>query len=403
MFVFEVLSLIILYNNPMPRSRSLEKTTIESDHTALMEKEWPLDASPGEKIHARRFEESALDDAAMKIMVAQFGQTAMVNRILSRYQIPASDPENNALSSNGEYSTVFEQYRLLRPSEEYGVFQPIKPGMAIFRAARGKIHNLSDNNKNKILLATASRQVAFHTNLKLSLTFARAFGERSGMPLDDIIQAGHIGLSKAITRFDVARRNKFSTVASRWIKNSITREYEEQSRIVRFPEHIFEKYNRFTKAVAEGRKTLMRRPSPEEISSFSGLSAEDIEIFITHGPPPKYLDEPLHSETTDTLGFFLSDEEASEEFDRTLEEIDSHLLTTKILSAAHSLKPRNLKIYLERHGLSLDQNGQVVESSEPHELAAIGKKYGLTREAVRKIVNKTYEELQHKLKINDES
>jgi RNA polymerase primary sigma factor len=228
--------------------------------------------------------------------------------------------------------------------------------------------------------AEASRHL-MEANLRLVVSIARRYVGR-GMLFLDLIQEGNLGLLKAVEKFDYRRGFKFSTYATWWIKQAITRSIADQARTIRIPVHMVETINKLVRVTRQLITDLGRDPLPEEVAEAMEVSVERLLEIQKIAQEPVSLETPIGEEADSHLGDFIEDSQAPAPADAA----DYRMLREQLGEALESLSPREEKVLRLRFGL---------EDGRARTLEEVGHAFGVTRERIRQIEAKALRKLRH--------
>ncbi|OUQ81172.1 RNA polymerase sigma factor RpoD [Flavonifractor sp. An100] len=286
------------------------------------------------------------------------------------------------------YLKEIGKVNLLSSDEEIQLAQDMAAGNAAkeqieeLQAAGEEIPAELQTELNKAIKAgeRAKKRLA-EANLRLVVSIAKRYVGR-GMQFLDLIQEGNLGLIKAVEKFDYTKGYKFSTYATWWIRQAITRAIADQARTIRIPVHMVETINKVIRVSRQLLQELGHDPTPEEIADEMNMPVERVREILKIAQEPVSLETPIGEEEDSHLGDFIPDEDASEP----AEAASFTLLKEQLVEVLSTLTPREEKVLKLRFG---------IEDGRTRTLEEVGKEFNVTRERIRQIEAKALRKLRH--------
>ncbi len=272
---------------------------------------------------------------------------------------------------------------LLTAEEETQLAQQFERGdLALMRLNSDTlVHEERSTLQQWIYEGEGARQHLIQANLRLVVSIAKKYVGR-GLSFLDLIQEGNIGLMRATEKFDYTKGFKFSTYATWWIRQAITRSISDQSRTIRLPVHVGETINRVKKTAHRLQQLLEREPTPNEIAQALEIPEEKVRRVLEAARQPVSLEQPVGDDGDSVLGDFIEDERAMAPIDTAAQQI----MREQIDCVLARLPERERKIIQLRYGLN-DGRYRTLEE--------VGKEFGITRERIRQIESKVLKKLRH--------
>jgi RNA polymerase primary sigma factor len=290
---------------------------------------------------------------------------------------PTNDPVRMYLKEIGKVP-------LLTAEEEVDLAKRIEAGLfSSEKLATSK--KLQDKMRRDLEWIERDGQLAkkklVEANLRLVVSIAKRYVGR-GMLFLDLIQEGNLGLIRAVEKFDYTKGYKFSTYATWWIRQAITRAIADQARTIRIPVHMVETINKLIRIQRQLLQDLGREPLPEEIAKEMDLTPDKVREILKVSQEPVSLETPIGEEEDSHLGDFIEDSDAVVPVDAA----SFILLQEQLDSVLHTLSDREKKVIQLRFGLT---------DGHPRTLEEVGREFGVTRERIRQIESKTLSKLRH--------
>jgi RNA polymerase primary sigma factor len=304
------------------------------------------------------------------------GTVAAETEEIEETEEAAPRPKGNELMDDSVQLYLHEigQVPLLTAAEEVDLAKKIARG--IDARARIEHEDFSSWSERRALerdvaAADEARRCLIQANLRLVVSVAKKY-IGSSMSFMDLVQEGNIGLMRAVEKFDYKRGNRFSTYATWWIRQAVTRSIAEQSRIIRLPVHLSESITHLRRAVYKLEQKLEREPTPEEIAQALDMSLRKVKRLLQASTQPVSLEQPLSNDREGRIGELVADDS----LETPMEVASQRMLQEELTEALNSLPERERKVLLLRYGLA-DGRRRTLEE--------VGVAFGITRERTRQI------------------
>ena len=324
----------------------------------------PLLTADQEVAIARRIENGRIADNIMKKKLLPDGGTVTQEMVDKSFSLPMGDDEFEEVQADADAPTMQDKIDS-EMQEKYEIFV-------------GK--NLNDLKSISADGNTAKKELS-EANLRLVVSIAKKYVGH-GMSFLDLIQEGNMGLLKAVDKFAYRKGFKFSTYATWWIRQSITRAISDQARTIRIPVHMVETMNKYTRTKRQLTTELGREPQPAEIAKAMDIPVEKVNEIVKISQEPVSLETPVGEEDDSSIGDFVPDDkqEAPEQA------VTSMHLKEQLNEVLGTLTDREQKVLRLRYGL---------DDGKPRTLEEVGREFGVTRERIRQIEAKAMRKLSH--------
>jgi RNA polymerase primary sigma factor len=327
-------------------------------------------------------------DASQAGVVGDADEKLLSRRRKGRGRKTAPRGEGGTSDAVRMYLREIGQVDLLTVDDERRLAQLIEDG----KVAAARLDEVSDSGtvlaagEDRLLTRAVSRgerakSELTQANLRLVVSIAKRYSGR-GMQLLDLIQEGNLGLMRAVDKFDHTKGFKFSTYATWWIRQAITRSIADQARTIRIPVHMVEHMNRVTRAKRQMHQELQREPSVDELAARVQLDPDRIRELLRISQDPLSLDSPIGEEDESSLGDFIEDDSV----DSPADAATRMMLSNAVGEVLGELSEREQEIVRLRFGL---------DGGRAKTLEEVGKEFGVTRERIRQIESKTLAKLRH--------
>ena len=285
--------------------------------------------------------------------------------------------------SVGLYFREMGQQELLSAQEEVQLAKEIEAGREAGRTLAGGNVNWEEEDEltRSREMGDAARAHLIRANTRLVVSIAKKYRGR-GLQFLDLIQEGNVGLMKAVEKYDYRRGNRFSTYATWWIRQAVTRALANHGRTIRIPAHLGGRISKLYQVAQELEQELGRQPNAEEIAEHMDLPPDRVRWMLRTSRQPVHLERPVGDESDAELGDFIEDIEAP----APAESVAQNMLTEEIGEILDQLTPREARILRLRYGL---------QDGESRTLKEVGEMFGLSRERIRQLEKEALRKLRH--------
>ncbi|NSX24753.1 RNA polymerase sigma factor [Gardnerella vaginalis] len=304
---------------------------------------------------------------------------------------PSGNPKRRVIATGAtadpvkDYLKQIGRVSLLNAEQEVDLSERIESGLYAQHLLDTQIDQMEFKRKRELKWAAADGKKAkdhlLEANLRLVVSLAKRYTGR-GMLFLDLIQEGNLGLIRAVEKFDWKKGFKFSTYATWWIRQAITRAMADQARTIRVPVHMVEVINKLSRVQRQMLQDLGREPTPDELARELDMPVEKVQEVQKYGREPISLHTPLGEDGDSEFGDLIEDTDAIAPSDA----VAFSLLQEQFRQVLETLSPREAGVIKMRYGL---------EDGQPKTLDDIGRVYGVTRERIRQIESKTMSKLRH--------
>ncbi len=302
----------------------------------------------------------------------------------SSHAAPLFDLSNVPIDDSvGLYFREMGQQQLLTAEEEVQLAMEIETGRAAIK--RTKEEEVSEEEYRNLMeieeVGDAARAHLIRANTRLVVSIAKKYRGR-GLQFLDLIQEGNVGLMKAVEKYDYRRGNRFSTYATWWIRQAVTRALANHGRTIRIPAHLGGRISKLYQVAQELEQEYGRQPTAEEIAQNMDLPVDRVRWMLRTSRQPVHLERPVGDESDAELGDFIEDVEAPPP----AETVAQKMLTEELGDILDQLTPREARILRLRYGL---------QDGESRTLKEVGEMFGLSRERIRQLEKEALRKLRH--------